>query len=124
MANGTSPVGPHIAAVIATTSGRSAPATTISRPNTSVQVAPALAATGFPVVGSKAGGECICSAVVGLRRRVAVALPGHAVHQHRAAESRARRSAISQRLDVVPVDRADVLQAEVLRTSPAAGTSP
>ena len=75
VANGVSPVGPHIAAVIATTSGRSAPATTISRPNTCVQVV-LVAALGLPVVGSKAGGECICSASSDSAGRVALALAG------------------------------------------------
>ena len=50
MANGTSPVGSSIDAVIATTSGRSAPAATSSLLNTEVQDGAAV--TLRPVAGS------------------------------------------------------------------------
>ena len=60
-ANGASPVGPSIAAVIATTSSRTAPILTSSSANTLVQ--PTLGGpVGRPVTGSKAAGLCICSA--------------------------------------------------------------
>ena len=60
-ANGARPVGPSIAAVIATTSGRRAPSATISSENTLVQLTDG-GPVGRPVSGSKADGLCICSA--------------------------------------------------------------
>ena len=59
--NGTSPVGPSIAAVIATTSDRRAPSATISSANTLVQLTDG-GPVGRPVSGSNAAGLCICSA--------------------------------------------------------------
>ncbi len=60
-ANGARPVGPSIAAVIATTSGRREPSATISVANTLVQPIEG-GPVGSPVSGSKAAGLCICSA--------------------------------------------------------------
>ena len=50
--NLSSPVGPIIAAVIATTSGRRRPISTSSAENTDVQVVP-LVPSGWPVSGSR-----------------------------------------------------------------------
>ena len=60
-AKGTSPVGPSIAAVIATMSGRVAPSATISSAKTCVHPTDA-GPVGRPVSGSNAAGLCICSA--------------------------------------------------------------
>ena len=49
-----------------------------------------------------------------LRRVVAEALAGQRVHDHWAAEALGLRQRLLQRRAVVAVDRADVLQAEVL----------
>ena len=105
--------GCSIAAVMPTTSGRSSPIWTISSAKTSVQTVPATAngSAGLRVDDADLRGT-------GPPRRsgrlVAVALAGDRVHDHRAAEALARRSAASTAVDVVAVDRADVLQAEVL----------
>ena len=52
--------------------------------------------------------------LVGLGRGPAATLLGHAVHDHRAAEVLGRGEGLLDRVQVVPVDRADVLQPEVL----------
>ncbi len=59
--NFASPVGPSMAAVMATTSGRRAPSATISSEKTLVQPTDA-GPVGMPVAGSNAAGLCICSA--------------------------------------------------------------
>jgi hypothetical protein len=61
LANGASPVGPSMAAVIATMSGLRAPSATSSCENTLVQPTEG-GPVGSPVSGSKADGLCICSA--------------------------------------------------------------
>jgi hypothetical protein len=61
-ANGASPVGPSIAAVMPTTSGRFDPSATISSANTLVQPTDG-GPVGRPVSGSNAAGLCICSTV-------------------------------------------------------------
>ena len=61
-ANGASPVGPRIAAVIATTSGPLRAGLHHLPANTCVQVVGRRPPCGWPVTGSNAGGECICSA--------------------------------------------------------------
>ena len=68
---------------------------------------------GSPVTGSKAAGLCICSACVVLGRRVAVALAGHRMHDHRPAEVPGPAQRRLHRRDVVPVDRPEVLQAQI-----------
>jgi hypothetical protein len=52
--------------------------------------------------------------LVALRGRVALALAGDHVHDHRRAVGLGAPQRVLHRLDVVPVDRADVLQPEVL----------
>ena len=91
---------------------RSAPSATISSENESVQIRPldgALAGLGVerPHLVELVG-------LVPLGRVVAEALAGDRVHDHRAVELLGLGERLLHRRPVVAVDRADVLQAEVL----------
>ena len=112
-ANGASPVGPSIAAVIATTSARSRPSSSIVSANTAVQpdgVGPDRAGRcrGRTRPGS-ASGRRRRSRRAGTRGPCAVT----ACTITGPPKSRARRSARLHGRDVVAVDRPEVLQAEV-----------
>ncbi len=108
------PTGCSMAAVIATTSSRSSPIRTISSPNTEVQDGPfgrAERRAGERVHHTD-GVEVVLLVAQG--RFVSAALLREAVHQHRPVEA---FRAPQRRLDgpgVVPVDRAEVLQPQVL----------
>ena len=106
-----------------TTSGRSSASATSSSAKTD---GPFSDAGGDQPAGLRvehaAGVEAVRLVVLG--RLVAVALAGDRVHDHRAAEGLGPAQRALQRLDVVPVDRADVLQAEVLEHAPAARRRP
>ncbi len=99
--------------MIATTSSRCSPIATSSSANTPVQRRPPLD-SGWPVFGSKAPGTVHLVGLVVLGRAVAVALAGDAVHHDRAVELAGLAQGGLEGGEVVAVDRADVLQAEVL----------
>ena len=93
-------------------SWRSAPSATISSAKTSVQIRP----LGFssPVSTSNGAGLVELVGLVALGGVVAEALVGDHVHDHRAVEPLGLGQRLLDRGAVVAVDRADVLQAEVL----------
>ena len=112
-ANRSSPVGPSIAAVIATTSGRSSPIRTSSSAKAPVHEGPP-ALTGLPVSGSMMPTPWKSVRLVLLRRCVAVPLVRDGVHDHGALEGLgAIEGELHLRL-VMAVNRSDVLEAEIL----------
>jgi hypothetical protein len=88
------------------------PEATISSANTLVQPTRAARWAGRSP-GRRRRGECICSASSFSGRQVAVALAGDRVHDHRPAEVPGPAQRRLHRRDVVPVDRPEVLEAEV-----------
>ena len=110
--NSRSPTGCSIAAVIATTSPRSAPRATISSEKKSVQIRP------FGTLSAGLGVERAdlveLVLLVLLGRVEAEALARDHVHDHRPAEPLGLGERLLERRAVVAVDGADVLEAEVL----------
>ena len=86
---------------------------TSSSANTPVQVRPAVA-VGEPGGWVETPRLVHLVGLVVLGRRVAVTLAGDAVHDHRTVEAARQPERVLHRRDVVPVDRSDVLQPEVL----------
>ena len=109
----SSPTGYSIAAVIATRSSRSL-AERDQLLGEDVGPDPAARATPAPVSGSNGARLVQLVGLVALGRRVAEALAGDDVHDHRAAEAAGLAQRLLDGAAVVAVDRADVLQAEVL----------
>ena len=102
-----------MAAVMATTSSRSSPMRAISSAKTLVQVGPP-ASTGSPGHGVDDVDRVEPVGLVVLGRGVAETLGGQAVHDDRPAELTRGAERLLERERVVAVDRADVLEAEVL----------
>ncbi len=96
-----------------TTSARSSAIATSSSAKTPVHFTES-AASGLPVSGSNAARAVQAVGRVLLGRPVAEALAGHHVHDHRAAERLGPAQRLLDRVEVVPVDRSDVLEPEVL----------
>ncbi len=95
-----------------TTSGRRPPIPTSASPNTSDQVR--LGTERHRARGGGGGHLVQAVLLVVLGELVAEALPGDDVHQHRAAEVAGPAQRCLDRLLVVAVDRAEVLEAQVL----------
>ena len=107
------PVDSAIAAVMPTMSGRSSAIATSSSAKTLVHFTLG-AASSLPVSGRTRRRAVQAVGLVVLGRAVAVALAGHRVHDDRAAEALGPAQRRLHRAQVVAVDRADVLDAEVL----------